>query len=93
MAATQNTTVGATATTVTLNAPLGTFQVRFCNIGTQAVFVLPGEATQTAATLTNAVPIPAGQTEIFTFSPGTTSFSVIAVATGSVLYSTIGEGL
>lgn len=94
LAATQNIAVTATAQTQTITpVALGTFVVRFCNIGTQTVFVLFGESTQTAATITNAIPIPAGQTEIFTASQGTLSFSVIAGATGSTLYSTVGEGL
>lgn len=93
LAATQNIAVTAAAQTVTLNLSFGVFAVRFCNIGTQTVFVLVGEASQTDATVSNAIPIPAGQTEIFTFSKGTTTFSVIAGATGSTLYSTVGEGL
>lgn len=93
LAATQNIAVTATAQTVTLNFSLGTFAIRFCNVGTQTVFVLPGEATQTAATVSNAIPIPAGATEILTMSQGTLSYSVIATATGSTLYSTCGEGL
>lgn len=92
--ATQNIAVTAAAQTQTFSpAPNGTSAVRFCNVGTQTVFVLFGEATQTAATVSNAIPIPSGQTEIFTMSQGTLSFSVIAGATGSTLYSTIGEGL
>lgn len=93
LAATQNIAVTASAQTQTLNYSLGVFAVRFCNVGTQTVFVLVGEASQTAATVTNAIPIPSGQTEIFTFSQGTTTFSVIAPATGSTLYSTVGEGI
>lgn len=93
LAATQNIAVTASAQTQTLNYNLGVFAVRFCNIGTQTVFILVGESSQTAATVTNAVPIPSGQTEIFTFSAGTTTFSVIAAATGSTLYTTVGEGL
>lgn len=93
LAATQNIAVTASAQTVTLNFSLGTFAIRFCNVGTQTVFVLPGESTQTAATVTNAIPIPSGQTEIFTVSQGTLSFSVIAPATGSTLYTTCGEGI
>ena len=93
LGATQNIAVTASAQTVTLVPTLGTFVIRFCNIGTQTVFVLPGELTQVAATTTNAIPIPAGQTEIFTMSQGTTTFSVIAGATGSTLYTTVGEGL
>ncbi len=93
LAATQNIAVTATAQTQTLNYALGTFAIRFCNVGTQTVFILAGEASQTAATTTNAIPIPSGQTEIFTFSNGVVSFSVIAGSTGSTLYTTVGEGI
>jgi hypothetical protein len=93
LAPTQNVAVTSVAQTVPLTGALGTFTVRFSNVGTQVVFILPGEATQVAATTTNAIPIPAGQTEIFTLSQGTQSLSVIATATGSTLYYTIGEGL
>lgn len=94
LATTQNIVVTAAAQTQTFSpVPPGTFVVRFCNIGTQTVFVLPGEASQTAATVANAIPIPAGQTEVFTMSQGTLSFSVIAGGAGSTLYTTVGEGL
>lgn len=91
---TQNIVVTGAAQTVTLNFAPGTFAIRFCNIGTQTIFFLPStEAGQTTATVTNAIPIPAGQTEVFTFSPATVSYSVIAAGAGSTLYSTVGEGL
>lgn len=94
LALTQNIAVTASAQSQTLNYSLGTFAVRLCNVGTQTVFVLQRETgNSTAATVTNAIPIPAGQTEIFTFSQGTIDFSVIAPATGSTLYSTVGEGV
>lgn len=93
LAATQNLAVTASAQTVTLNYPMGTTALRLCNIGTQTIFILFGEVSQTAATVTNAIPIPAGQTEIFTVSQGTITYSVIAPATGSTLYSTVGEGI
>lgn len=94
LAATQNLAVTASAQTVTFSpVPYGTLAVRFCNVGTQTVFVLFGETSQTAATVTNAIPIPSGQTEIFTISQGVTTFSVIAGATGSTIYSTLGEGI
>jgi hypothetical protein len=93
LAATQNTASSASSQTVVLNYSLGTFVVRFCNVGTQTCFVLPYEGTAVAATTANAIPIPAGQTEIFTFSQGTTGYTFIAGAVGSTLYSTVGEGL
>lgn len=93
LAATQNLAVTGTAQTVTLNNTQGTRAIRFCNIGTQTVFVLFGEATQTAATTANAIPIPAGQTEVFTLNNLVTTYSAIAAGTGSTIYSTIGEGM
>lgn len=91
---TQNIAVTATAQTQTFSpVPPGTTSVRFCNIGTQTVFIVIASATQTDATVSNGVPIPAGQTEIFTLFKDTLTFSVIASATGSTLYSTIGEGI
>lgn len=94
LALTQNIAVTAAAQSQTFNYSLGTFAVRFCNVGTQTVFILPRETGNTTdATVTNAIPIPAGQTEIFTMSQGTINFSVIAAATGSTLYTTVGEGL
>lgn len=93
LAATQNIVVSAAAQTQTFNYNLGTFSVRFCNIGTQTSFILFREAGNvTDATVTNAIPIPAGQTEIFTCPVGTLNFSVIG-AVGSTLYTTVGEGL
>lgn len=93
LALTQNTASTAASQTVVFNINIGTFAVRFCNIGTQTVFVLPYESTAVAATVNNGVPIPAGQTEIFTFSQGTSGYTFIAAAVGSTLYSTVGEGL
>jgi hypothetical protein len=93
LAATQNTASTAASQTVAFNLSMGTFAVRFCNIGTQTVFILPYTTTAVAATTTNAIPLPAGQTEIFTMSQGTTGYTFIAGATGSTLYSTVGEGL
>lgn len=92
LAATQNTVVTATAQTVTLNYTLGTNSVRFVNVGTAVVFVLQGEVSQTAATVSNAIPILPNTERILTFSQGTTTYSVIAAGTGSTLYSTVGEG-
>lgn len=92
--ATQNLAVGTAATAITFPTTLGTMSVRVCNIGTQTVFMLPREAgNATDATATNAIPIPAGQTEVFTLSPGTTNLSLVAGATGSTIYTTLGEGL
>lgn len=94
LAATQNTAVTASSQAVVLNLSQGVFTIRFCNIGTQTVFILPSESSSpTAATVSNAIPIPAGQTEIFTMSKGIVGYTMIAATTGSTLYSTVGEGL
>lgn len=94
LAATQNIAVTASSQAVTFNNSLGTRVCRFCNVGTQTVFVLLSEsASPTAATVSNAIPIPAGQTEIFTINKDQIGFTVIAGTTGSTLYTTIGEGL
>lgn len=93
LALTQNIAVTAAAQSQTFNYSLGTFAVRFCNIGTQTAFILPRETGDTTdATATNGIPIPAGQTEIITMSQGTVDFSVIG-AVGSTLYTTVGEGV
>lgn len=94
LAPTQNVAVGVTASDITLTGFMGTMAIRLCNIGNQPVFFRTREASDAVdATLSNAIPIPAGQTEIFTLPSGTTSISVIAGSTGSTLYFTLGEGL
>lgn len=93
LAPTQNLAVGVAASSQTLNFTLGTVAIRLCNIGTQTVFFLPRGADDTTdATFANAIPLPAGQTEVFTLPQGTVSLSMIAPATGSTVYTTIGEG-
>lgn len=91
---TQNVAVGVTATSIDLTGYIGTMAIRLCNIGNQPVFFRTREISDSVdATLSNAIPVPAGQTEIFTLPSGTTSISVIAGSTGSTLYFTLGEGL
>lgn len=92
-AATQTTVVDITSTTVPFNSAMGSFTVRFCNVGTQTAFVLPYSGVAVPATTTNGIPIPAGQTELFNMAPGTTGFTVIAGSAGSTLYTTVGEGV
>jgi hypothetical protein len=95
LAATQSAVLdGIAASTINLNYTHGTTAVRLCNIGTQTVFVRPREADDvTVTTVLNGIPIPAGQTAIFTLSRGVTNLSLFASAAGSTLYSTVGEGL
>jgi hypothetical protein len=89
LAETQNIAVTDSDQTVTLNNTIGTRAIRFVNIGTQTVFInFTG-----AATVGASMPLPSGQTELFSVGTDITSYHVIAAATGSTLYSTVGEGL
>lgn len=91
---TQNIAVQSTVSDINLTGVVGTMAIRLCNVGSQPVFILFREPSNvTEATLANAIPIPAGQTEIFTLPSGVSSISVIAASTGSTLYFTLGEGL
>ena len=61
--------------------------VRMVNSGTQVVFV----AFAGTATVEGSMPILANSVETFSLPTGST-LSVIAGATGSTLYATIGDG-
>lgn len=91
LAATQSLAVTAASQPISLNFLLGTRAVRLSNVGTQTVFIKFG--TGAAATTTDDMPLQAGNTELFTIGNDITTITVIAAATGSTLYSTIGEGL
>lgn len=86
---TQNTAVTASSQTVTINNTIGSRAIRFVNIGTQTVFI----SFTATATVGASMPLPAGQTELFSIGPDVTVYSLIAGATGSTVYSTVGEGL
>lgn len=94
LADTQNIVVTATAQPLTLNYQIGTNAMRVCNIGTQTVFIVINDATSAkTSTVAIGMPIPAGNTEVFTLGNGSTSLSIIAATTGSTLYVTQGEGV
>lgn len=94
LADTQNVVVTGTAQTLTFNYQIGTNAMRVCNIGTQTVFVVINDATSNkTATVAIGMPIPAGNTEVFTVGNGNQTMSIIAAGTGSTLYVTQGEGL
>ncbi len=94
LADTQNVVVTGTAQTLTLNYQIGTNAMRVCNIGTQTVFFFINDTTSAkTATVSAAMPIPAGNTEVFTLGNGAINLSIIASTTGSTLYVTQGEGL
>lgn len=90
LGATQSTAVTNGNQTVTLNYTLGYRAIRFVNLGTDTVWFNFGAV----AAVGTGIPIPAGQTEIFTVPHGITTYGVIGVTGGlSTLYSTIGEGI
>jgi len=89
-ATTLNIAVTAANQTFTIPAPAsngGT--IRLANVGSQVVFWAYGTVTSAVATSTPLLPNTA---EVFTLPGGVTRLSVIAAATGSTLYATIGEG-
>ncbi len=94
LADTQNVVVTASAQSLTLNYPLGTNSIRVYNSGTQIVFFLVNDATSAkTATVSNAMPVAPGNTEVFTMGNGSVSLSIIAPAVGSTFYVTQGEGV
>lgn len=93
LAPTQNLPVTAVAQTLTLADGVGTRAVRLVNVGTQTIFLAFVGATESTATLATSIPLPAGQTEVFTIGNDVTGISAIANASGSTLYATVGEGL
>jgi len=88
--ATLNIAVTASEQKLTLApAGIGYRSVRLCNLGTQTIFV----TFTGTADITTAMPIPAGAVEILILEPDVKYISVIASATGSTLYATIGQGI
>lgn len=93
LSATQNTAnIAVTAAAQQIPLPLvpaegGT--MRLVNSGNQVIFWLYGNLAVTTA---NGVPMLPNTVETFSTPPGT-QLSVIAAATGSTLYVTIGDGL
>ena len=86
--ATVNIAVTTSAQNLTIgNAPnAGDESVRIANLGTQIVFInFNGTSTL------NAIPILPGSAELFS-TAGAGVISVIAAATGSTIYATIGNG-
>jgi hypothetical protein len=93
LAATQNIEVTTSSQVVTLNFTHGTHAIRLVNKGTALVFVEFSKDAAPTADATTSLPLPAGQTEVFTLATGVISYAVIADGAGSTLYSTVGEGL
>lgn len=63
--------------------------IRVHVLGTQDVFLQFGGA----AALATSMPIGAGHTEVFALPVDTASIGVIASATGSTIYFTLGNGI
>lgn len=90
LGATQATAVTNVNQTVTLNYTAGHRAIRLVNVGSDTVWV----NFSGAAAIGTGLPIPAGQTEIFTVPQGTNSYGVITTAASTnTLYSTVGEGI
>ena len=91
-ASTTELAVTAANQTMTLspNGGAQTRSVRLANIGTQTVFVALDTVT---SSVTTSMPVLANSVEVFTLPGGITTLSVIAAATGSTLYATIGDGV
>jgi hypothetical protein len=90
LGATQSTAVTTSNQTVTLNYTAGHRAIRLVNSGTDVVWINFGGV----AAIGTGLPIPAGQTEIFTVPQGTNTYGVLGVTGGlSNLYSTVGEGI
>lgn len=63
--------------------------MRIANIGTQTVFIALGTVT---SSVTTSMPMLANTVETFSLPGAVTTLSVIAAATGSTLYVTVGQG-
>lgn len=90
-ATTLNIAVTASNQTFTLpTAPNNGGTMRLVNSGTQTIFWAYGTVTSSVSTSTPLLP---NTVETFTLPGGVTELSVIAGATGSTLYATVGEGM
>ena len=90
-ASTTNGSVTAASTQITLPAvgsDGGTLLLT--NIGTQTVFIAYGAVT---ASLTTSMPILANSAQTISIPGNVSQLSVIAAATGSTLYATVGGGI
>jgi len=94
LAATQTATATASSAVITLNNTMGTRAVRIANVGANAINVQIGTATNVAATTTSSLVMLGNTVEVFTAQVGENYIAVIAnTTTGSVVYTTVGEGL
>lgn len=85
--------IAVTATSQPLAVPvagIGVRSIRIANIGTQVIF-LKFAAGTSAATVTTDMPMLANTVETFLLPNDIGSINVIAAATGSTMYLTVGE--
>lgn len=89
---TSNIVVTTVNQTFTLSPSVGADggTIRLANIGTQIVFVVMGTVN---SSVTTSMPMLPNSVETFSMPGGLFTLSVIAPATGSTLYCTIGIGL
>ena len=92
--ATQNIAVTAsTQNQVITPNGIGYRSIRIVNVGTQTVFVTFGKDNTVTASLTTSMPVAASSVEVFTLDQDITYIAVIAAATGSTVYYTVGQGI
>lgn len=91
--ATVSLAVTTTTGSVALTAPGGSggSDVRLYNAGGSLVFVAFGSSTVQAAV--TSLPLPAGQTEVFSVGPGSTHVAAITASGTATLYATTGRGV
>jgi hypothetical protein len=93
LAATQSIVATTSTDYVTLNNTLGARAIRMVNSGTALCFIEFSSSAAPTADSNTSMPLPAGQTEVFSVNNDIISYAVIADAAGSTIYSTVGEGL
>lgn len=93
--ATVKISVASSAATTPITGLQSIRSLRLFNAGSETVFIsfIGTKATGLPATVNDSLPLPAGQTEVFTIAADVTGISTIAATTSSTLYMTVGEGL
>jgi hypothetical protein len=90
---TVNLAVTTSTARVALTAPAtaGGYQVRIYNAGSATAFIRFGTVAIDAATATS-MPVPSGQTEVFTVASTVTHVAAITASGSATLYATTGYG-
>jgi hypothetical protein len=90
-AGTSTISITTSSAATQVNPAPGSLRMRLYNAGPSTIFVEFGNAGVTAAVATG-LPIPAGQTESFSFGRATHLAAITAAGTAT-LYATPGEGV